>query len=133
MGYYRRLAFELRMRGLDEARIRSTLEDVQSDCRLAQASPEVRFGDPRVFAGQFPQQRTWTPGKRFVTVTAVIAALLAVALIAVSATLDIAMRVGPLSVPLWSGLLLAALGFVGGFVLDRRLPRGFDETAASVV
>jgi hypothetical protein len=130
MNYYRRLAFELRVRGLDERRVRSALDDVKSDCALAGASPEDRFGDPRVFAAQFPLQRTWTPGKRFVTVTAVVAALLAVALIAVSVTLDIPMRMGPLSVPLWSALLVAAIGFVGGFVLDRRLPRGFDPVEA---
>ncbi|MDA3804823.1 MULTISPECIES: hypothetical protein [unclassified Clavibacter] len=130
MNYYRRLAFELRVRGLDEDRIRSTLDDVRSDCSLADAGPEDRFGDPRVFAAQFPQHRTWTPGKRFVTVVVVVAALLAVSLIALSATLDIPMRVGPLSVPLWSALLLAVGGCVGGFVLDRRLPRGFDATEA---
>lgn len=122
MGYYRELAFALRIRGVSEREIASTLEQVRDHPTGAAAAT---FGEPVAYSERFVQRVRPTSGKRFVATMTVLAVVVVVTSAVVSRVLDVELRLAGLSVPLTVGVLLAVVGLVGGFLLDRRLPRGF--------
>lgn len=122
MGYYRELAFALRIRGVSEREIASTLEQVRDH---PTGAAEATFGEPVASAERFVQRVRPTSEKRFVATMTVLAVVVVVTSAVVSRVLDVELRLAGLSVPLTVGVLLAVVGLVGGFLLDRRLPRGF--------
>lgn len=124
MGYYRELAFALRIRGVSEREIASTLEQVR-DHPTGAAEAAVTFGEPVAYAERSVQRVRPTSGKRFVATMTVLAVVVVVTSAVVSRVLDVELRLAGISVPLTVGVLLAVVGLVGGFLLDRRLPRGF--------
>lgn len=122
MGYYRELAFALRIRGVSEREIASTLEQVRDH---PTGAAEATSGEPVASAERFVQRVRPTSGKRFVATMTVLAVVVVVTSAVVSRVLDVELRLAGISVPLTVGVLLAVVGLVGGFLLDRRLPRGF--------
>jgi hypothetical protein len=124
MNYYREVAFALRVRGMSESEIGSTLRDIRAHVDESGQEPLAQFGDPEEFAGRFEQRTSTTTGRRFVIVMTVLALVSVIALFIVARSLDVPLRIGALSIPLFTGVIVLVIGFVGGFVLDRRLPRG---------
>jgi hypothetical protein len=126
VSYYRELAFALRVRGLPEQKIRSTLEDVKSHSAESGREPAAEFGSPDDFAARFERIRASTAGRRFVAVMTVAAFGVVIGLLFLARLWESEMRLGGFSLPLLAGLVVALTGFLGGFLLDRRLPRGFN-------
>lgn len=131
MNYYRELAFELRVRGMSEEQIRSTLTDVRSLASESGVDPREQFGAPEAYAGQFDKRTSTTAGKRFLMIMVIVAVACTVGLFVVSRVIDVQMRVVHLSVPLVAGVVVVVIGLVGGFLLDRRLPRGFTAPTSA--
>lgn len=123
--YYRELAFALRLRGLDEQQIASTLDDVAAHSWESRTDARAEFGDPHAFAARFEQDSSKTAGRKFVAVMVVLAVIVAIGTLVGAKVLDLSVSLGPFSVSLFAALLCALVGLAGGFVLDRRLPRGF--------
>lgn len=125
MNYYRELAFALRVRGLSEDTIRSTLDDVRMHSAEAGQDPSHEFGPPDRFAENFEKGGAHAAGRRFVVVMTVVALAVVIGLFVLSKAMGAELRVGVFSIPLFAGVVVAVAGFVGGFLLDRRLPAGF--------
>lgn len=127
MGYYKELAFALRVRGLDEQQIQDTLEDVQSHTKASGVEPHVDFGAPASYAEQFELRKRMTSGKKFIVGFALGAIAAAALQILVMVLFRVDARIGAFPLFLGIALILVLIGLVGGFLLDRRLPRGFSE------
>lgn len=125
MNYYRELAFELRLRGVDDDQIVSALDDVAAHSRDAETDPRTVFGEPEAFAAGYEQRSPRTLGRGFAMWMTVVAIVMAIGSLVVARALELSIRVGVVSVPLILAIVCIVIGLVGGFVLDRRLPRGF--------
>lgn len=123
--YYRELAFALRVRGLDDQQISSALDDVAAHSRDAATDPRAEFGEPEAFAARFERRPSRSAGRKFAVVMTVVAIVVAVGALIGAKVLDLSVSIGPFSVPLLGGVLCVLVGLIGGFFLDRRLPRGF--------
>lgn len=125
MKYYRELAFALRVRGLPEDDILSTLRDVQTHSTESNSDPREEFGDPNEFAKRFEKQTRTTIGKLFLMIATVSAIVVVLVGFALSALLELQLRVGPLCLPLAIAVVFVIVGLAGGFMFDRRIPAGF--------
>lgn len=126
MSYYTDLAFELRLRGLSEDRVRATLEEVASHAEAAATDPKTEFGEPQLYAEQFEKKRSRTLGVKIVTVGVVIGVVVAALQLVIEASFGVDARFGPVALFLCLAVVIVAISLGVGFVTDRRLPRGFS-------
>ena len=118
MSYERRLAFNLRIRGLAEPEIAEVIYEVRAHQVAAGAPAEAEFGTAGEYAKQFPKMKRRSRGQTIVTIGTVlaIAYVLFAVLLALLFRVDIREYVGPIT--LLPGLALILAGFVAGFLTD---------------
>lgn len=118
MSYERRLAFNLRIRGLSEPEIAETLDEVRAHECATGTPVEAEFGTAEEYAKQFPKMKRRSRGQTIVTIATVlaIAYVLFAVLLAVLFRVDIREYVGPIT--LQPGLVLIVAGILAGFLTD---------------
>ncbi|MGO4193659.1 hypothetical protein AB4Y67_18585 [Arthrobacter sp. YAF17] len=118
MSYERRLAFNLRIRGLAEPEIAEVIGEVRAHQVAAGTPAEAEFGTAAEYAKQFPKMKRRSRGQTIVTIGTVlaIAYVLFAVLLTVLFRVDIREYVGPIT--LQPGLALIVAGFLAGFLTD---------------
>lgn len=118
MSYERRLAFNLRIRGLSEPEIAEVIDEVRAHQATAGTSAVAEFGTAEDYAKQFPKMKRRSRGQTIVTIGTVlaIAYVLFAVLLALLFKVDIREYVGPIT--LQPGLALILAGLVAGFLTD---------------
>ncbi|ROQ38310.1 hypothetical protein EDF46_1941 [Frondihabitans sp. PhB188] len=122
--YFRRVAFELRLRGVPEATIRNELD------RLSSANSggdlEAVLGPPQDVASAFGGERRTGMSKNLVWIGGGVLVLAVLVQIAGFGFLHQDLRAGPF--PLFSvALPVFGLLFAASVAVDHRLPRGFTR------
>ena len=127
VGYYRALAFNLRLRHLTEAEVTRILEEVRELSRAGGVKPQAEFGPAQDYAEQFDRrEHRWGP-----SLVVFLACVLTGFFIQVmNMTADL--RGGDRLLPPGLSLLTYAALFVGGasfaVLYEHRLPRAFRKT-----
>lgn len=118
MSYERRLAFNLRSRGLSEPEIAEVIDELRAHQATAGTPAEAEFGTAEQYAKQFPKMKRRSRGQIIVTVGTIlaIAYVLFAVLLALLFRVDIRDYVGPIT--LQPGLVLIVAAFVAGFLTD---------------
>jgi hypothetical protein len=125
MNYDRDLAFNLRIRGLSEAEISETLDEVRAHVAATGMPAKDEFGSAQEYAKQFPQTKRRTRG----TIITTVGVALSVAYLVVAVLLlpflgfDVRVYVGPRV--LLQAVVLALGSVLIGFLADvlRPAPR----------
>lgn len=121
MSYYNDLSYELRNRGLSEARISSVLKEVQQHCELSGESPDDAFGKPGVYAENIPAEGRPRTSRWLMNIGGLLV-LLIFAVQIVGLALGHDMRLGP--VPFFAlGLPILFAFIIAAFIKSRRVPR----------
>lgn len=118
MSYERRLAFNLRSRGLSEREVAEVIDELRAHQATAGTPAEAEFGTAEQYAKQFPKMKRRSRGQIIVTVGTIlaIAYVLFAVLLALLFRVDIRDYVGPIT--LRPGLVLIVAAFVAGFLTD---------------
>ncbi|HSO15896.1 MAG TPA: hypothetical protein VLS95_08075 [Arthrobacter sp.] len=118
MSYERRLAFNLRSRGLSEPEVAEVIDELRAHQATAATPAEAEFGTAEQYAKQFPKMKRRSRGQIIVTVGTIlaIAYVLFAVLLALLFRVDIRDYVGPIT--LQPGLVLIVAAFVAGFLTD---------------
>lgn len=118
MSYERRLAFNLRSRGLSEPEVAEVIDELRAHQANAATPAEAEFGTAEQYAKQFPKMKRRSRGQIIVTVGTIlaIAYVLFAVLLALLFRVDIRDYVGPIT--LQPGLVLIVAAFVAGFLTD---------------
>jgi sterol desaturase/sphingolipid hydroxylase (fatty acid hydroxylase superfamily) len=118
MSYERRLAFNLRSRGLSEPEVAEVIDELRAHQATAGTPAEAEFGTAEQYAKQFPKMKRRSRGQIIVTVGTIlaIAYVLFAVLLALLFRVDIRDYVGPIT--LQPGLVLIVAAFVAGFLTD---------------
>lgn len=124
--YYRQVAASLRQRGVAEGEILATLNDIEAHSRHSGKPLEEEFGDATAFAEQFPRGSAKPAGRRFTVIMTVLAAVFLVGSFVAAKLFGTDLRVGALSIPLFGAVAIIVIGTIGGFMIDRRLPKNFE-------
>ena len=126
IGYYRALAFNLRLRHLSEAEVTCILEEVRELSRAGGSTPQAEFGSAQSYADQF-DRRKYRYGLSLVVFLACV--LTAFLIQVMNMTADL--RGGDRLLPTGLSLLTYAALFVGGatfaVLYEHRLPRAFRK------
>lgn len=118
MSYERRLAFNLRSRGLSEPEVAEVIDELRAHQATAGTPAEAEFGTAEQYAKQFPKMKRRSRGQIIVTVGTIlaIAYVLFAVVLALLFRVDIRDYVGPIT--LQPGLVLIVAAFVAGFLTD---------------
>jgi hypothetical protein len=118
MSYERRLAFNLRIRGLSEPEIAEVIDEVRAHRATAGTPAESEFGTSEEYAKRFPKMKRRSRGQTIVTIGTVlaIAYVIFAVLLALLFRVDIGEYVGPIT--LQPGLALIVASMVAGFLTD---------------
>ncbi|BCW65984.1 hypothetical protein NicSoilB4_07470 [Arthrobacter sp. NicSoilB4] len=118
MSYERRLAFNLRIRGLAEPEIAEVIDEMRSHQATTATPAEAEFGPAEEYAKQFPKMKRRSRGQIILTIGTALAFayVLFAALLALLLRVDIREYVGPIT--LLPGLALILAGIVAGFLTD---------------
>lgn len=118
MSYERRLAFNLRSRGLSEPEVAEVIDELRAHQATAATPAEAEFGTAQQYAKQFPKMKRRSRGQIIVTVGTIlaIAYVLFAVVLALLFRVDIRDYVGPIT--LQPGLVLIVAAFVAGFLTD---------------
>lgn len=118
MNYERKLAFNLRLRGMSESDIAETLEEVRAHEAATGTPAAAEFGSAEEYAQQFPRTKRRTRGQTVTIVGVILAVIytLTALLLRPLGNIDIRDLVGPAM--LWPALLLLLTSVVAGFLTD---------------
>ncbi len=127
-GYYRALAFHLRLRQLPEAEVARVLHEVRELSWASGTTPEAEFGPAQDYADQFDRRKQrYGPG-----LVVFLVCLLAIFVLQVT-NMVAGLGIGDRLLPPGPTLLTCAALFVGGaafaIVHEHRLPRAFRRKA----
>ncbi|MCU1407437.1 MAG: hypothetical protein JWQ43_3740 [Glaciihabitans sp.] len=129
MTYEHELAFNLRQRGIPEATIAETVDEVRAHTAMTGTDAASEFGTPVEYASSFPEVKRSTRGRRVIIVAAVLAIAYVIGIFALKAiaNVDIENYVG--EVELWPALLILLVGITSGFLTDylRPAPRSSNR------
>ena len=124
LGYYRALAFSLRLRHLSEPEVTRILEEVRELSRAGGSAPQAEFGSAQEYAEQFDRRKY-----RYGTSSVVFLACVLTAFLIQVLNMTADLRGGDRLLPLGLSLLTYAVLFVGGasfaVLYEHRLPRTF--------
>jgi hypothetical protein len=124
LGYYRALAFNLRLRRLPEAEVTRILEDARELSGACRSTPQAEFGSARDYAEQF-DRRHRRYGLSLVVFLACVLTGFVIQLMNMTADLRGGDRLLPpgLSLPTYAALFVGGASFA--VLYEHRLPRGF--------
>lgn len=125
MRHYRDVALDLRLRGVREPEIAVVLERI---AKGSDTDPTSLAGDPSASGEQCGAPRRRSTGQRFAGAMTVLGVVIAATGLVVAKVVGLPVSVGVVPVPLTAAAGCVAVGIVCGFLLDRRLPRGFDRS-----
>lgn len=127
--YLGEIAWRLRWRRVSEAVVMEQLAKVRAAALESGSSPVEIFGAPAIYADSIPQGRSRSAGYWVATVVFV-AALAVVGITAVN-SLILHQEAGlwAVAIKLLACAGAAALGFIVGAAIDRRLPKDLDRLA----
>lgn len=122
MSYERDLAFNLRQRGLPESQVAEVIDEVRAHTATTGTPAEAEFGTAEDYAASFPAVKRRSRGHRVVTVAVLLSITYVLAGLALKPLIgfDIKALTGPMM--LWPGLVIGAVGLLGGFLTDYLRP-----------